>query len=260
MGERIEYTVDAGVATIRLARPEARNAMDMLLKRELAAAVRAASEDPQVRAVVVTGTGGAFCAGGDIEEMTANDSPVNSRSRLRTLLADVFIPLAGMEKPTIAAVNGHAHGSGLSLALACDLMIVSEDASLSCAFAKMGLVADCGSLYFLPRRLPMPVVKELIFTGRRLTAKEAVELGLANRAVPAASLAEETQTLAREVAAMPTTALGIAKTLLARSHQLGLHDMSELEPFAAAVAYSTDDHHAARTAFAARSTPVFTGR
>lgn len=258
--ERLTFGVEAGVGTIRLTRAEARNAMDMVLKRELAEVIERAADDDDVRAVVVTGTGNAFCAGGDIVEMSLNDTPVRSRSRLRTLLAEVFFPLAEMEKPTLAAVNGHAHGSGLSLALACDLIYAAEDASLSCAFTKVGLVPDCGSLYFLPRRLPMGVAKELIFTGRRITATEAKEIGLVNKVVPAGELDEAATTLARELAAGATVAFGLAKTLLARSHHLSPRDLAELEAFSAAVAYSTEDNQGAQAAFKAKSTPVFAGR
>lgn len=258
--ERLDYTVASGVATIRLTRVEARNAMDATLKRELAEVVADAADDAEIRAVVVTGSGAAFCAGGDIEEMVRNDVPRNSRSRLRTLLAEVFLPLSQMEKPTIAAVNGHAHGSGLSLALACDLIVAAEEASMSCAYIKMGLVADCGALYFLPRRVPMTVAKELIFTGRRFSAAEAKELGLVNRVVPLTELETTVAELAAELASGPTVAIGMAKTILARSLHLGAHDLAELEAFAAAVAYSTEDHLAARTAFAAKAVPSFAGR
>jgi len=258
--DNLVFETSHGVATIRLTRVDARNALNMSLKRELAAAIELAADRYDVRAVVVTGEGGSFCAGGDIAEMVLNDSPRTSRSRLRNLLSDIFIPLAELEKPTIAAINGHAHGAGLSLAMACDLVIAADDAMMSCAFAKVGLVPDCGALYFLPRRLPMHLVKELIFTGRRFSAKEALEMGLVNRVVPSADLGDESTTLARQLAAGPTVAFGMAKTLLARSLQLGLHDMAEMEAFGQAVAYATDDHFEARRAFSVKDQPTFAGQ
>lgn len=260
MGERVQYVVQNNVATIRLDRVEARNSMDMVLKGELAAAVEQAATDRDVRAVVVTGTGPAFCAGGDVSEMDLNSDPVTSRARLRTLLATVFLPLHEMEKPTIAAVNGHCHGSGLSLAMACDLIVAAEDATFSCAFVKVGLIPDCGALYFLPRRLPMNVAKELMFTGRRFGAAEGRELGLVNRVVPAAELSKHVEELARELAAGPTVALGLTKTLLDRSLHLGVRDLAELEALAAGIVFASEDHLAARAAFAAKSAPVFQGR
>ncbi len=258
--ERLDYAVDEAVATIRLTRAEARNALDMVLKKELAEVIERAATDRDVRAVVLTGSGKAFCAGGDVSEMDLNTDPVTSRSRLRTLLATVYLPLAEMEKPTIAAVNGHCHGSGLSLMMACDLALVADDATFSCAFAKVGLMPDSGALWFLPRRVPMSVAKELIFTGRRFDAAEAQQLGLVNRVVPAADLPRQAGDLAIELAAGPTVALGLAKTLLDRSSHLGSRDFVELEALAMATIFTTEDHLAARAAFATRSSPTFRGR
>jgi 2-(1,2-epoxy-1,2-dihydrophenyl)acetyl-CoA isomerase len=258
--QRLEYTVADAVATIRLTRVEARNSMDMLLKAELAEVIELAATDTAVRAVVVTGSGNAFCAGGDVTEMDLNTDPVTSRARLRTLLATVYLPLAEMEKPTIAAVNGHCHGSGLSLMMACDLAIVADDAMFSCAFVKVGLLPDCGAMYFLPRRLPMNVAKELIFTGRRFDAAEAKELGLVNRVVPADELMKHVGELAADLATSPTVALGMAKTLLERSVLLGARDFAEFEALAMGTIFSTEDHLAARAAFKNKSTPEFKGR
>jgi 2-(1,2-epoxy-1,2-dihydrophenyl)acetyl-CoA isomerase len=256
----LSYELSEGVATITLRRVEARNALDMSLKGELAEAVERAGSDAGVRSVILTGEGGAFCAGGDIEEMVLNDTPVTSRARLRKLLADIFIPLHEMEKPTVAAVNGHAHGAGLSLAMACDLIVASEDAVMSCAFTKVGLVPDCGALYFLPRRVTMGVAKDLIFTGRRIKAAEALELGMVNRVVPAGALMEQARALAADLAAGPTVVYGMTKTLLSRSSHLGLRDLAELEAFGQAVAYSTEDHLSARGAFSSKTAPTFVGR
>jgi 2-(1,2-epoxy-1,2-dihydrophenyl)acetyl-CoA isomerase len=257
--QNLTVFVDQDVATITLNRPESLNSLNMALKADLAGAIQQLASDTTVRCVVVTGAGKAFCAGGDIGEMTMNDTPVHSRSRLQVLLREIFIPLAEMEKPTIASVNGHAFGAGLSLALACDLIVASEVATMSCAFATMGLLPDCGSLYFLPRRLPMNVAKELIFTGRRFSAAEALDMNLVNTVVPANDLVNTTTIMARELAAGPTIAFGIAKRLLDLSHQTSLHEMSLLEEFGQAVLFSTDDHLAAREAFLTKSKALFKG-
>lgn len=250
----------SGVATVTLHRPDAMNALNMGLKADLAAAIGALAVDPAVRSVVLTGAGKAFCAGGDISEMALNDNPVRSRSRLQVLLREVLIPLAEMEKPTLAAINGHAHGAGLSLALACDLILVSEAAMMSCAFSKLGLIPDCGALYFLPRRLPMHVAKELVFTGRRFTAAEALEMRLVNRVVAPEAVLSETQQLAQQLAEGPTVALGLSKRLLDQSLQSSLNEMAALEAFGQAVLYTTQDHLAARQAFADKTAPAFTGQ
>jgi 2-(1,2-epoxy-1,2-dihydrophenyl)acetyl-CoA isomerase len=252
----LELSVLQGVATLRLTRLAAKNALNMALKQELAEAIAVLADREDVRCLVITGQGNAFSAGGDIGEMALNVDPVASRSRLRALLSTVFIPLAELEMPTIAAVNGHAHGAGLSLALACDLILASDDAVMSCAFSRVGLIPDCGALYFLPRRVPVGIAKELIFTGRRFGAAEALAMGLVNRVVPAAELDDAAAGLAAQMAASATVALGLTKTLLARSLQLGLREMSELEAFGQAVAYSTADHLLARQAFAAKQQPA----
>lgn len=249
-----------GVATVTINRPAARNALNMAVKTRLAEIIAEIREDPDVRAVVLTGAEGSFCAGGDIVEMELNDSPRTSRSRLAKLLDEVAIALAELEKPTIAAVEGHAHGAGLSLALACDIMIVSEDALLSCAFSKLGLVPDCGALYFLPRRLPMNIAKELVFTGRRLKGSEAASLGLANQAVTPGTALQVAADMALELAGGATIALGLAKQLLESATSTSLRELAQLEAFGQAVAYSTEDHLAAREAFKTKSAPRFNGR
>lgn len=249
-----------GVARIVLRRPEAKNAMNTVLKRDLVAAITEVKRDDDVRAVVVTGSGDAFCAGGDIVEMELNDRPTRSRDRLRYLLEDLYIPLAQMEKPTIAAVNGHAHGSGLSLALACDVVLASDAAVVSCAFAKVGLVPDCGALYFLPRRVSIGTAKELVFSGRRVRAPEALQLGLVDRVIAADQLDAAAQEMAQAFAAMPTRALGMAKRLLDTSTSSTLREMAELEGYAQSVAYSTSDHTAARTSFTTKTAATFTGQ
>lgn len=256
----LDIVHDSGVATVTLNRPNAMNALNMDLKLDLANVIGDLADDSSVRCVVFTGAGRSFSAGGDIGEMELNDNPVHSRSRLQVLLRDVFIPLAEMEKPTIAAVNGHAHGAGLSLALACDLILAADDAVMSCAFSKLGLLPDCGALYFLPRRLPISMAKDLIFTGRRFTAKEALEMHLINRVVPAGELLENAQSLGRELASGPTVALGLAKRMLDQSLQSTLHEMSALEALSQAVLYTTSDHLAAREAFSSKSKPTFLGR
>jgi 2-(1,2-epoxy-1,2-dihydrophenyl)acetyl-CoA isomerase len=252
--------VEDGVATITLNRPKARNALNMDVKTRLAEVIAEVRDDEDVRTVVLTGAEGSFCAGGDIVEMELNDSPRTSRARLAKLLDEVAIALAELEKPTIAAVEGHAHGAGLSLALACDIMIVAEDAQLSAAFVKVGLVPDCGALYFLPRRLPMNVAKEMVFTGRRVKGAEAATMGLANQAVTTGTAAAVARQLALELAQGATVALGLSKRLLEAATSMNLRELAQVEALAQAVTYSTEDHLAARAAFQAKSAPSFTGR
>jgi 2-(1,2-epoxy-1,2-dihydrophenyl)acetyl-CoA isomerase len=260
VSDLLDLVVDGGVALVTLRRTDAANALNMDLKAALTAIIRDELADPSVRAVVVTGDGAAFCAGGDILEMELNTSPAVSRQRLSALLGGLFVPLAELEKPTIAAVNGHAHGAGLSLALACDLIYAAEDAMLSCAFTKIGLVPDCGALHFLPRRIGLSTAKELVFSGRRVDAVEALRLGLVDRVLSGDELIPAARETARQWAAGPTIALGMAKQLMNRSAEATLREMSELEAYAQAIAYATEDNKNARTAFIQRRPPVFLGR
>jgi len=164
-----------------------------------------------------------------------------------------------MEKPTIAAVNGHAHGAGLSLALACDVIFAADNAVMSCAFTKLGLVPDCGALYLLPRRVGLSHAKDLVFSGRRFDAAQALAMGAVDEVVAAGDLVATAQARAAEYAAGPTVALGLAKHLLDQSLNSSWSAMTELEPMAQAVCYSTDDHQTARQAFLAKTAPSFTG-
>ena len=250
---------DGGVATVTMARPGAMNALNMELKEALADAFQQLADDPSVRCVVLTGEGKGFSAGGDIREMELNDVPVRSRSRLQVLLRETVEPLLRMEKPTIAAVNGHAHGAGLSLALACDVIFAADNAVMSCAFTKLGLVPDCGALYLLPRRVGLSRAKDLVFSGRRFDAAQALAMGAVDEVVAAGDLVATAQTRAAEYAAGPTVALGLAKHLLDQSLNSSWSAMTELEPMAQAVCYSTDDHQTARQAFLAKTAPSFTG-
>lgn len=248
------------VATVVLNRPEALNAQNTEMKAELAVVIKALARDRDVRAVIITGQGKAFSAGGDVKEMVLNTDPATSRERLDILLHDVYLPLARMEKPTFAAVNGFAFGSGLSLALACDIVIAAEDVRMSCAFIKMGLLPDCGSLYFLPRRLPMSVAKELVLTGRQFTSQEALAMGLVNKVVPADELMNVATTLARDLAAGPTVAMGLAKRLLDQSLESTAVQLAEFETLGQAILLATEDHLEARTAFEEKRAPTFRGR
>ena len=258
--ETLELELKAGVATIRLNRPEARNALNAQLKSELASLIADIAGDSEVRAVLITGNGTAFCAGGDITEMDPDRSPDGARLRMRTILRQIYLPLAQLEKPVVAAVNGHAHGAGVSLALATDIVIASEEAILSLAFNRVGVVPDSGVLYFLSRQLGRNQAKELLFTGRRMTAREALEAGIVNRVVPHAELETASQELARSLACGPTIALGLAKRLLDQAPTMSFEDMVELEAYAQGIAMSTSDHREAVTAFRQKREPTFTGK
>lgn len=249
-----------GVATLTLNRPAVLNALSLELKSELARAIADLGARADVRAVVVTGAGRAFCSGGDIREMDAARSPADTRMRLLTLHRTIFAPLAALEKPVIAAVNGPAVGAGLSLALACDVVFASDLATFGLAFAKRGLVPDAGAAFRLVRLVGVARAKELAFGARTLGASEALQLGLAQRVIPAAELSASVHAYAVELAQGATVALGLTKRLLDLAPHSSLEAMTEHEIGAVIQAIGTADHAEALRAFADRRAPQFQGR
>jgi len=255
--DTLQLSIVDHVATLTLNRPEARNALNMELKRALAATFREIAGDREIRAVLLTGSGGAFCAGGDVKELDATRTALTSRDRMHWLLHEVFIPLARLEVPTVAAVNGATFGAGMSLALACDIVIASEEAVFSFAFSRMGLVPDCGALWFLPQVLGPGRAKELLFTARRFDAEEALQLGLVQRVVPADELTSAGSELAASLAAGPVDALRMTKRLLEQAATLTLDEVAELESYAQGIAMSSAEHAEALRAFQERRAPDF---
>lgn len=259
--ETLQLGLADGVATLTLNRPESLNAFSSQMQRELAAAITQIAEDPAVRAVVLTGAGRAFCAGGDIGEMSeaAQPVPLAGRNKLHRMLTTVLMPLVRLEKPVIAAVNGAAIGAGMNLALAADITLVSDTATFSQIFVKVGLVPDTGGLYLLTRLIGLSRAKELCFTGRMFGAREALELGLVNRVVPAAELMPAALALARELANGATAAIGLTKSLLNMAPTASMEQLAEFEAYALAVVLSTEDHREGIRAFQEKRKPLFRG-
>jgi 2-(1,2-epoxy-1,2-dihydrophenyl)acetyl-CoA isomerase len=247
--ETARVEVDNGVGTITLARPEALNALNLQLKADLAAAIAAIAADERVRVVVLTGEGRAFCAGGDVKEMDAQRSAHEQRARVLKVLQTIALPLARMPKPVVAAVNGPAYGAGFSLALCADVVIASEHAVFSLAFVRVGLIPDLGALYFLPRVVGLNRAKELVFTGAQLTAREAADLGIVNRVVPADEVMSAANELGEELAAGPPVAHALSKRLLDQALHVSLEDMAQLEASAQALAQSAPGHAEGVAAF-----------
>jgi 2-(1,2-epoxy-1,2-dihydrophenyl)acetyl-CoA isomerase len=258
--ETVDVAVEDGLATVTLNRPEALNALNMQLKEELAAVLRVLVDEVEVRAVLLTGSGRAFSTGGDIKQMDPDRGTETTRRRMAKLTREVVIPLARLDKPVIAAVNGHAHGLGLSIALACDVIYAAESAQLSMAFSRVGLGPDGCASYFLTRAVGLMTAKELMFTGRRLTATEARELGLVNRVVADEELLATAAELGRQLAGGATIALSGAKRAL---NEAGLHtieEQAELEAFGQAIAMTSEDHREGIAAFAEKRPAEFKGR
>lgn len=259
--ETLLCEVADGVATVTLNVPASLNAFSTRMQGELATLIAHIAQDDAVRAVVLTGAGRAFCAGGDMREMEAAADPVPlaGRNKLHRMLTTVLMPLVRLEKPVIAAVNGVAVGAGMNLALAADITLVSETATFSQAFVKVGLVPDTGGLYLLTRLIGLNRAKEICFTGRMLSAREALELGLVNRVLPADALMRAALELAGELARGATAAIGLTKSLLNLAHTATLEEMAEFESYALAVVLSTHDHREGIRAFREKRAPQFRG-
>ncbi|MDO9401323.1 MAG: enoyl-CoA hydratase-related protein [Polaromonas sp.] len=227
---------------IRLNRPERRNAFDLEVRRGIAEAVYEARDDDTVRAVIITGTGDVFCAGGDLKSLSEAKRPMfKDRDRIRRL-HPWFRELVNLEKPVIAAVNGPAFGAGFNLALACDFIIGTPTTRFCAVFGRIGLVPDLGGFFLLPRILGLQRAKDLVFSAREVDAQEALRLGILFRIVEQESLMHEALALAERYHHASTDALGIAKNILNRSFNLDQDTLAELEASAQALALHTAYH------------------
>jgi 2-(1,2-epoxy-1,2-dihydrophenyl)acetyl-CoA isomerase len=258
--ETVDASIEDGLATVVLNRPEALNALNMQLKEELAEIWRALADSAEVRAVLLTGAGRAFSTGGDIKQMDPDRGAETTRRRMAKLTREVVIPLARLDKPVIGAVNGHAHGLGLAVALACDILYAAESAVLSMAFSRVGLAPDGGSSYLLTRAVGLSQAKELMFSGRRLSAAEAFELRLINHVVADDELMQVAGKAASQLAGGATIALCAAKRLLNESALHSIEEMAELEAFGQAIAMTSEDHREGIAAFAEKRAAEFKGR
>jgi 2-(1,2-epoxy-1,2-dihydrophenyl)acetyl-CoA isomerase len=255
------YEVKDAVATITLNRPEAYNALDLALGREVFEAVLEADEDRAVRCIVVTGAGRAFCAGGDVKGFHDSADRVGVFiKQLTTYLHGAVSRLARTPKPAIMAVNGVAAGGGMSFALAGDLVVATESAKFTMAYSKIAASPDGSSTYFLPRLIGMRRALDLYFTNRTLSAREALEWGLVNRVFADTEFRGAVAALARELAAGPTAAFGRAKLLFHQSTQESLETQMELEAQAIAQSGATEDFRNGVAAFSRKQPATFVGR
>ncbi len=252
------------VCTVTLNRPESLNSINDPMTSELAQLVRQLQGDAEVRAVVLTGAGRAFCSVQDLGELKSQYTDPSFvphlGAELRRRYNPVISGLRDLEKPVIAAVNGVAVGAGLSLALACDLRIASDKAAFMEVFVNIGLVPDAGNTFFLPRLVGLGRALELCFTSDKISAADALALGLVNRVVPADELMKAAQELAGRLAKLPTRAIGLTKRLLYRSLGSDLDAMLEAEAVAQEAAALTADHREGVLAFFEKRTPTFQGK
>lgn len=244
------------VRILTLNAPERRNALSGPLREALHDHLAAAMADGSVRAVLITGAGGTFCAGGDIAAMEPG-AAMAGRGRVERLQRITRLLVAG-PKPVIAAVEGHAAGAGLGLAAACDVVVAARTATFTSAFGRIGLMPDMGALWTLPWRIGLGATRRLVFCGESLDGLEAVRIGLADYACEAGSALEAALARATAMAEGPTAAFGMAKAMLAR-HPMALDAFLKSEADGQGLLFATPDFAEGRSAFLEKRPPVFTG-
>lgn len=253
------YSISKNILTITLNRPESFNSANEQMKKELLDAFKQAEKDPDVRCIVLRGAGEkAFCSGQDLKEYQ------EAKSSMKEMLEKQYNPIIkqmrSIEKPIIAMINGVAAGAGFSFALACDIRIMSDKAKLIQAFVRIGLVADSGSHWFLPRLVGTAKAFEYATTGKDIDANEAKEVGLVNNMVPHAELEKETYELAKRLAMGAPKAIGMIKRTLNKSYSLTLDEMLSYEAMMQEVASHSADHREGVQAFIEKRTPKFEGK
>lgn len=262
MEQDLIEAVSDGVATLTLNRPERLNALSVSITDALLETLPRLAADPAVGAIVVTGAGRAFCSGGDVKRMAGEAVARSGDEEVAKLRAKMEISrlLHDIPKPTIAMVNGAAAGAGLAMALACDLRIAGQSARFVTAFAKVGYSGDFGGSYFLSKLVGTGKARELYFTAEPLDAAQALALGIANRVVPDAELANATMDFARKLANGPRVALAAMKHNFNAAENGTLAELLDLEARSQIATGQTEDHKEAARAFVDKRTPVFRGR
>lgn len=271
MTDHLIEEIDAGVATLTMNRPQARNAMSGEMMTAMHEALPRLAADRNVRCVVLTGAGGAFCAGGDVKGFAADaggdgasgkSGGFDLEGRAQGLRAGMELSrlLHEMPKPTLAAIPGPAAGAGFSLALACDLRIALDTAKLTTAFSKVGLSGDYGGSFFLPYLVGQAKARELYFTAKVLSGTDAADIGLVSRAVGADEYETAVREMAQELAALPTVAVGYMKKNLNAAYGGNLSDTFDREALHMIRCFMTEDHKGAAVAFVEKRAPEFTGR
>jgi len=257
MYETILFEMAGATARITLNRPDKFNAFTVQMFKELMDALKKCEKDPAVRCIVITGAGRAFNAGQDLEEIQGVE--VDFGEMLRRRYNPLILQIRKIEKPVIAAVNGVAAGAGVSLALACDIRLVSEKASFTNVFVNIGLVPDSGGCYFLPRIVGLGKALEMSMTGEKVTAEEAYRIGLANKVYPADKFEEEVMAYADRLANLPTKAIGMMKRTMLKGLTMTLEETLEYEAFAQETLRHTHDYNEGVQAFFEKRAPRFTG-
>lgn len=255
--ETLTWKVADRIGTITFNRPEQRNPFSQAFKDDLSALLREIQFSDDLGAIIMTGAGGAFSAGGDIKGMNAGPRRTDRDRKRMYELHDWFQILLNLEIPVIAAVDGAAYGGGFGLALAADFVLASERARFCCVFARIGLVPDVGCLFTLPRIVGMQKAKELAFTARAIDAAEAKSLGIAMEVHPVDELMPAARALAQRLVAASTPAIGATKRILTQSFNLDAHALIEMEAASQAIMFQTEYHKDAIRRFVGKEPLAF---
>jgi 2-(1,2-epoxy-1,2-dihydrophenyl)acetyl-CoA isomerase len=255
----IELKIENSVAWIYLNRPEVFNSFNREMALSLQTALDNCKNDTNVRAIIITGNGKAFCAGQDLKEVTTPELNPGFRKILEEHYNPIIKKIRTIEKPIVAAVNGVAAGAGANIALACDIVVATEHASFIQAFSKIGLIPDSAGTFFLPRIIGFQKASALMMLGDKVAAEEALQMGLIYKIFPASFFQEEVLTLAITLAKMPTKAIGLTKRLLNQSMNNNLEQQLALESDLQIEASSSFDYNEGVTAFVEKRKPEFKG-
>jgi 2-(1,2-epoxy-1,2-dihydrophenyl)acetyl-CoA isomerase len=257
--KKVQLQKGAGIATITFNRPDAMNSMNKELVDDLIAVLTDVKQDSEIRVVVLTGGGKAFCAGGDLFYLASLTEPIVAHRFIRQV-GNIISLIMGMDKPVIAMVNGVAAGAGFNIALACDIVIAAKSVKFAQSFSKVGLVPDCGGFYLLPRVVGMHKAKELMFTADLIDAETALRLGIVNNIVDEAELTDMVNKLATRLAAGAPIALSFIKKMVNRSGGLDLESALAFEEDLQSICMQTADHREGIKAFKEKRAPVFQGK
>ncbi len=252
---------DGHVVTLTLNRPDIRNAMDVALTEAFSAAVEGVRADPDVRALIITGAGSAFCAGGDLSWIKPGpDANVpDMRAKMRSFYPR-FLGVRSLDIPVIAAINGHAVGAGLCLAMACDIRIASQEAKLSAPFTRLGMHPGMAATYLLTRLIGAARAADLLFTSRTIDGAEAERMGLVNRAVPASDVVKVANETAAMIAANAPLPMGMVKRAIYIAEHADISTMLEYEGLAQPITMATADLQEGLSAVREKRAPNFEGK
>jgi 2-(1,2-epoxy-1,2-dihydrophenyl)acetyl-CoA isomerase len=257
--ETVLYNKKGSVVVITLNRPEKMNAINLQMNKDLKLALKEAKEDNEIRAIVITGAGKAFCAGGDVDEFASGEFSSGSKGEAEKLLIHPY-DLYKLYKPIIAAVNGVAVGFGTNLTLCCDITFASERASFGEFFIRIGIIPDMNGSLTLPLTVGIHKAKELIFSGERIYAEEALRIGLVNRVFPHDELIPKTMEFAKNLAEKAPLAISLSKQAIQKAYETVFEDMLSIESEYNTKLYASEDHKEAARAWVERRKPVFKGR